>query len=181
MIKKPQRATLTRVDTGEVIEFLANPHTLEDSKTAVYEEPEVDGAVAPPLKFKHGGPRLVRFLCRFISQGNVDTVSNQVEFIRRLAIPVKPANVPPMAFLTIGGFQSRIRIQEWKVLYNNWTPALRPRDLSVEVRAVVDYGTPVPPPQPKPAKQDNAKAKQNSKKEKSIKDIIQQVQAVTMR
>lgn len=181
MIQKPQRATLTRMDTGEVIEFLSNPHTLEDSKTAVYDEPEVDGAIAPPQKFKYGGPRPIRFICRFISKGNVDAVGSQVEFIRRLAIPIKPTNTPPLVFLTIGSFQMRIRIREWKVLYNDWTPALRPKDLTVEVRATADYGTPVPPPQPKPAKQNKAKAKQNSKKEKSKKDIIRQVQGVTMR
>jgi hypothetical protein len=167
MIQKPQRAMLARMDTGEVIEFLTNPYTLEDSKTAVYDEPEVNGAVAPPLNFKHGGARQVRFACRFISQGNVDAVSKQVEFIRRLAIPVKPNNVPPLAFLTIGGFQAPIRIKEWKVLYNSWTPTLRPRDISVEVQATVDYGTPAPPPQPKLAKVNQAKAKQSIKIERA--------------
>ncbi|MDI3548124.1 MAG: hypothetical protein PWR10_1776 [Halanaerobiales bacterium] len=176
MIQKPQRATLARMDTGEVIEFLANPHMLEDSKSAVYDEPEVDGAVAPPLKFKYGGARSIQFMCRFISQGNVDAVTKQVEFIRYLAIPVKPKNVPPLAFLTVGSFQMPIRIREWKVLYNNWTPALKPKDITVEVWATTDYGTPVPPPQPKPANANKAKAKQNSKK-----DLIKEVQSVTMR
>ncbi len=164
MIKKPVRAMLSRMDTGKTIQFLSNPHTLEDEKTAEYEEPEVSGATAPPLRFKYGGSRQIKFECRFIAQGNVNDIAVQVEFIRSLALPVKPNNTPPKAFLAIGGFQMPIRIRNWKVTYNAWTPALKPKDLTVEVHATVDYGTPVPPAQPKPAAKTNkAKAKQNIK------------------
>lgn len=161
MIQKPERATLARMDTGQVIQFLSNPYILEDEKTAEYDLPEVSGSIAPPLRFKYGGARQVRFACRFISRGNADSVAVQVEFIRRLAIPTGPKKVPPLAFLTIGGFQSALRIRDWKVTYNAWTPALRPRDLTVEVQATVDYGVPAPPPQPKPAARNTAKSKQN--------------------
>lgn len=174
MMQKPVRATLTRTDTGETISFLYNPYVLEDAKGNEYEEPEVEGALAPPLVFKHGGTRRVRFACRFISQGNPDVVAQQVEFIRRLANPVQPANVPPLAFVTIGGFDMPIRIMEWRVVYNEWTPALKPKDLYVEVEAAVDYKTPAPPPQPQPGKKNNAKAKQNSKS-----DLAAQIRALS--
>jgi hypothetical protein len=166
MIQKPERAMLARMDTGEVIEFLSNPHLLEDLKSAVYDEPEVSGAVAPPLQFKHGGPRQVRFQVRSITQGNIADVTRQVEFIRRLALPTAPNNVPPLAFITIGGFQTPIKIRKWQVNYNAWTPALKPRDLSVEVQATVDYGVPPPPPQPKPGGVKKAAAKQAIKAKK---------------
>lgn len=181
MIQRPVRATLARLDTGETIEFLANPHTMEDLKSAVYDEPEVSGAIAPPLAFKHGGAREVRFACRFIAQGNVAEVASQVEFIRALALPAGPNKIPPMAFLTIGGFQMPLRVREWRVTYNAWTPALKPRDLTVEVQATVDYGTPVPPPQPKPAKVNTAKARQSVRGKGRPKKAIPQVERITVR
>lgn len=181
MIQKPERAMLTRMDTGEVIEFLSNPHLLEDLKSAIYDEPEVSGAVAPPLQFKYGGPRQVRFVCRFISQGNVGDVAKQVEFIRYLAFPTGPDNVPPLAFITIGGFQMPIRIREWRVTYNSWTPALKPRDLTVEVQSTVDYGTPAPPPQPKPGGEKKAQARQAVRSKGRPKKAVPQVERIIVR
>lgn len=163
MIQKPARAMLARMDTGEVIEFINNPHVLEDEKSAEYDMPEVNGAIAPPLQFKYGGARTIRFEVRYIAQGNVDQIARQIEFVRNLAIPVKPKNVPPLARLSIGGFQVPIRITRWRVPYSDWTPALRPKDVTLEVEAVVDYGTQAPA-QPKPASVNKAKGKQAVKK-----------------
>ena len=167
MMQKPVRATLTRTDTGETISFLYNPYVLEDAKGNEYEA-EVEGALRP-AGVGIGGTRRVRFACRFISQGNPDVGGSRWNSFGWQTLFNLPMSPLPCYYRRL---DMPIRIMEWRVVYNEWTPALKPKDLYVEV-AAVDYN-PAPPPQPQPGKKNNAKAKQNSKS-----DLAAQIRALS--
>ncbi|MGE5551523.1 MAG: hypothetical protein ACM3ZC_13505 [Bacteroidota bacterium] len=146
----PARASLTRIDTGESVTLLANPHALNDSKAAEYDRPEVSKAVAPPFKFKFGGSRDITFAFRLIARGNVDEIEQQINTLRSFTLPAGPAKDPPVVMFVAGQLQEKVRVMEIRSTVDAWTPALRPRDVMVEVTLSVDYGVKLPA-QPKPA------------------------------
>ncbi|MGE5528055.1 MAG: hypothetical protein ACM3X6_02805 [Patescibacteria group bacterium] len=150
----PARASLTRIDTGETVEFLANPHIMSDSKAAEYDRPEVAKASAPPFRFKFGGSRDIAFSFRLIARGNVDAIEAQINTLRSFTLPAGPNKEPPAAMFVMGQTQLKVRVMELRHTVDAWTPGLRPRDVTVDVALSVDYGTKVPK-QPKPGSKDS--------------------------
>jgi len=148
MVGALAKAWLIRTDTGGGYKFLLNPHQIVDEYGAVYDYPEVQGVVYPQPVYKHGDVRKLTVPCRIICPPfDYGALATFTEFVRQAAMPNETGQ-PPVLWLGVGGLQLPIRIERWRVTYNDWTPELKAKDLEIEITAVVDYWTPVPPPPP---------------------------------
>jgi hypothetical protein len=137
---KITRATLSRLDTGEMIEFLTNPHGMDEEKGAQYDDEEVSGAVAPTPKFKNGGAKLVKFSIRFIAKGQ--KALDQKLFLDKLVIPTGPKKIPPKVYFCMGKVNYYLHFRDLKTTYATFNPSLMPVDFTIDVSASVVYDAP---------------------------------------
>ena len=141
--KKPPRVTLTNQTTGKKIEFITNPHELEEAKSVIWEEPAVAGAEGPPMKFKHGGPRTFRLTATFIAKGDADDIIAQLDDIRDLSKPQGGLKEPPKVLVTVGETMNEIcRLKNYSIKHQAFTTALKPSrgDVTLDFSLVYNTG-----------------------------------------
>lgn len=127
------RATITSESGGGVLEFLYNPHEMEETKSVVWEQPETEGSEGPPTKFKRGGPKNFRLTARFLNTGNPDDIETQLDTIRGYARPTGPSSTPPRLMLGIGKIAEPVYLLEYRIQTTAFTAGLRPKDVTVEM------------------------------------------------
>jgi len=136
--EKVARATITS-ESGGVLEFLYNPHELEEAKFVVWEQPETEGGEGPPTKFKRGGPKTFRLTAKFINTGNPDEIEAQLDTIRGYAKPTGPSSTPPRLMLGVGKIAEPVYLLEYRIIWNQFTPGLRPKEVQVEMNLTRIY------------------------------------------